>query len=100
MSCNKNVIPSAADVILSPFVAALLRVNSTRDLLFAMLIIAVPSMASAQMPGAPVLQNSWASPGIVVALDFASGMGSLYGGAVGWAPSSGRFQLSAGAGSH
>ena len=52
------------------------------------------------MPGAPVLQNSWASPGMVVALDIAGGNGTLYGGAIGWAPSSGRFQLSAGAGSH
>jgi hypothetical protein len=73
--------------------------SDARGLLFA-LIVALPSLASAQMPGAPVLQNSWASPGIVAAIDFASGMGSLYGGAVGWAPSSGRFQLSAGAGSH
>ena len=58
------------------------------------------SSASAQMPGAPVLQNSWASPGIVVALDIAGGDGTLYGGALGWAPASGRFQLSAGAGMH
>jgi hypothetical protein len=56
------------------------------------------SVASAQMPGAPVLQNAWAAPGIVVALDIAGGSGTLYGGAVGWAPSSGRFQLSGGAG--
>src|SRR3954462_606517 len=90
MSCNKNVLPGAANVILS----------AASDLLFVLFAISLPSAASAQMPGAPVLQNSWASPGIVVALDFASGMGSLYGGAVGWAPSSGRFQLSAGAGSH
>ena len=56
--------------------------------------------ASAQMPGAPVLQNAWASPGMVVAANFAGGSGSLYGGAVGWAPASGRFQVSGGAGSH
>jgi hypothetical protein len=66
----------------------------------AVALSALLSSASAQMPGAPVLQNSWASPGIVVAADFASGSGSLWGGAVGWAPSSGRFQLSGGAGSH
>src|SRR4051812_35585256 len=63
-------------------------------------LAALPAGARAQMPGAPVLQNSWASPGMVVALDIAGGGGTLYGGAVGWAPSSGRFQLSAGAGSH
>ena len=65
-----------------------------------MAIVAIGSAASAQMPGAPVLQNSWATPGMVAAVDFASGSGSLYGGAIGWAPSSGRFQFSAGAGAH
>lgn len=54
--------------------------------------------AGAQMPGAPVLQNAWAAPGMVVALDVAGGSGTMYGGALGWAPSSGRFQLSGGAG--
>ena len=74
---------------------------SYRKTKVALLIGALGSTtAGAQMPGAPVLQNSWASPGIVVAADFASGSGSLWGGAVGWAPSSGRFQLSAGAGAH
>jgi hypothetical protein len=61
-------------------------------------LIGLASAAAAQMPGAPVLQNSWATPGIVVAGDFASGGGTMYGGAVGWAPSSGRFQFSAGFG--
>jgi hypothetical protein len=63
-------------------------------------LVASASSLSAQMPGAPVLQNSWASPGIVVAANFASGNGSLWGGAAGWAPASGRFQLSGGAGAH
>lgn len=56
----------------------------------------------AQLPGTPVLQNAWASPGIVVALDIGGGSGtsrgSTYAGAAAWAPSSGRFQLSGGAG--
>jgi hypothetical protein len=55
----------------------------------------------AQLPGTPVLQNAWASPGIVVALDIGGGSvgsGPAYAGAVAWAPSSGRFQLSGGAG--
>ena len=59
---------------------------------------AVVCPVGAQMPGAPVLQNAWASPGIVIAGNFASGSGSLYGAAVGWSPGSGRFQLSGGAG--
>jgi hypothetical protein len=61
-------------------------------------LVALGSVASAQMPGAPVLQNAWAAPGMVVALDVAGGSGTMYGGAVGWAPSNGRFQLSAGGG--
>src|ERR1051325_11829407 len=49
-------------------------------------VTVLSSPAAAQMPGAPVLQNAWRSPGLVVAADFAGGSGSLYGGAVGWAP--------------
>lgn len=57
------------------------------------------SSAQSQMPGAPVLQNSWAAPGIVVAGNIAGGSGStVYAGAVGWAPSNGRFHVSGGAG--
>jgi hypothetical protein len=55
--------------------------------------------AGAQMPGAPVLQNAWAAPGLVIAADIAGGSGSsVYAGALGWAPASGRFQLSGGGG--
>jgi hypothetical protein len=61
---------------------------------------AVP-FAQAQLPGAPVLQNAWATPGMVVALDIAggsAGSGSTYAGAIGWTPGNGRFQFSGGAG--
>lgn len=54
--------------------------------------------AGAQMPGAPVLQNAFVAPGFTGALDFGSGDGSVYALAGGWAPSSARFQLSAGVG--
>jgi hypothetical protein len=55
--------------------------------------------AAAQLPNAPVLQNAWAAPGIVVAANLAGGShGSVYAGAAAWAPSSARFQVSAGAG--
>jgi hypothetical protein len=55
--------------------------------------------ADAQMPGMPVLQNAWASPGLVGALDIGGGSdGTTYAGAIGWTPGSGRFQLSAGIG--
>lgn len=57
---------------------------------------------NAQLPGTPVLQNAWATPGIVVALDFGGGSGAssgaTYAGALAWAPGAGRFQLSGGAG--
>src|SRR3954462_11617157 len=65
----------------------------------AALMVALSSTLTAQMPGAPVLQNAWASPGMVVAVDIAGGSRTLYGGAVGWAPSAGRFQFSGGVGS-
>ena len=61
--------------------------------------LSVASRAGAQMPGTPVLQNAWAASGIVVALDIGGGSGgSTAAGAAAWAPSSGRFQLSAGGG--
>jgi len=50
------------------------------------------------MPGAPVLQNAWASPGIVGAVNFAGGDGSTYAAAAAWSPASARFQLSGGIG--
>ena len=56
--------------------------------------------ASAQLPGAPVLQNAWATPGVVAAINFGSGSdGEVYALTGSWAPTSGRFQLSGGAGS-
>jgi hypothetical protein len=52
-----------------------------------------------QIPGAPVLQNAWATPGIVGAIDASGGSGaSVYAAAASWAPGSGHFQLSGGGG--
>jgi hypothetical protein len=65
----------------------------------ALMSIGLAGMTGAQMPGAPVLQNAWAAPGIVVAANIAGGSGSsVYAGAAAWTPASGRFQLSGGAG--
>lgn len=62
-------------------------------------VAAVASSADAQLPGAPVLQNVWATPGLVAAANFGGGSGeSVVAGAVGWSPGSGRFQVSGGAG--
>jgi len=52
------------------------------------------------MPGAPVLQNAWVTPGIVGAVNFGGGPdGQIYAAALSWAPASSRFQLSGGLGS-
>ena len=56
------------------------------------------SAVGAQMPGAPVLQNAWAAPGLVGALNYGGGDGSVYAGAVSWASATARFQLSGGLG--
>lgn len=53
----------------------------------------------AQLPGAPVLQNAFVAPGVVLALDGGGGDGAVYAAAMSWAPGNARFQLSAGAGS-
>jgi hypothetical protein len=73
--------------------------------IFACVAVAVAMPAMAQLPGAPVLQNAWAAPGIVGALDLAGGgggggraSGGTYAVAAGWAPANARFQISAGGG--
>jgi hypothetical protein len=77
-----------------------MKYGKAKSRMWLVLVAAVPAAAaSAQMPGAPVLQNAWAAPGSVVAADFSGGGGaSVYAGALGWTPASGRYQLSAGAG--
>lgn len=61
--------------------------------------IAVAATAGAQMPGMPVLQNAWATPGFVAAANFGGGSdGSVYALAGGWTPGSARFQFSGGVG--
>jgi hypothetical protein len=59
----------------------------------------VGRVIAAQIPGTPTLQNVWATPGLVAAVDVAGGSdGATYAGAVSWAPHSARFQLSGGGG--
>jgi hypothetical protein len=58
------------------------------------------TVATAQMPGAPVLQNAWVTPGGVGAINFASGTdGTVIAAAASWSAASGRFGLSGGVGS-
>ena len=73
-----------------------LRVTAT----LAVPIALAGSPLHAQLPGLPVLQNAFSNPGITVAANYGSGEGTTTLGAAGaWAPSSGRFQFSAGVGS-
>lgn len=59
----------------------------------------MPGAASGQMPGVPTLQNAWANPGFTAGVNAGTGGGSqTVAAAVAWAPSSGRFLLSGGAG--
>lgn len=61
--------------------------------------LALSRVATAQMPGVPVLQNAWANPGITVAVNAATAkQSSVLAAAGAWAPSSGRFQVSGGVG--
>ncbi len=62
-------------------------------------VAAVAGSADAQIPGAPVLQNAWATPGVVGALNYAGSSGqNVFAAAAGWSPGSARFQLSGGLG--
>jgi hypothetical protein len=67
--------------------------------ILAVLAVVVAASAGAQMPGAPLLQNVWSTPGSVAALNVGGGGGwTVYAGAVSWAPGFGHVQLSGGAG--
>jgi len=55
--------------------------------------------AVAQMPGAPVLQNAWVTPGLVAAIDFGGvSDGGVYALAASWGSTTGRVGLSGGFG--
>ena len=61
--------------------------------------LAAASTADAQVPGLPVLQNAFSNPGLGLGANVGGGGGeSFLGLAAAWAPRSGRFQVSAGAG--
>ena len=69
-------------------------------LLAAAVPVTVPSVARAQLPGLPVLQNAFSNPGVTVAANYGSSEGDRTLAAAGaWAPRTGRFQFSAGIGS-
>lgn len=63
------------------------------------LVAVVARQVTAQMPATPVLQNAWANSGITVAADYGHVTGaSAFAGALAWAPTNARFQLSVGGG--
>jgi hypothetical protein len=65
----------------------------------AALVVAYAPSLDAQLPGLPVLQNAFVGPGLAAAVNGGGGSGSsAYAAAVGWAPGSGRFQVSLGVG--
>jgi hypothetical protein len=64
----------------------------------AILVIGLAVSADAQLPGLPVLQNAWATPGVMIAVDGGgSGSRGVIAAAGSWAPAS-RIQLSGGGG--
>jgi hypothetical protein len=78
--------------------------RSDRRVLWALRIIAlvaviIAATADAQIPGAPVLQNVWATPGSVGAANVAGGGGwTVYAAALSWTPGFGNVQISGGGG--
>lgn len=62
-------------------------------------VIVAMSEALAQMPGVPVLQNAFANPGLTIAVNYGSGDDlRAYAGALAWAPTNTRFQVTGGFG--
>lgn len=69
-------------------------------LLLASAIASASTPATAQMVGAPVLQNAFSNPGFTAAVNFGTSSDArTFGAAAAWAPASGRFQVSLGGGS-
>ena len=61
--------------------------------------VAGSQLAEAQVPGAPVLQNAFANPGLAFAANFGTGGGqSFFGAAAGWGLGGGRLLVSGAAG--
>ena len=66
---------------------------------FSCLAMFVARGLAAQLPGVPVLQNAFANPGLTVAINYGHAEETnAYAGAVAWAPTSTRFQITGGLG--
>jgi hypothetical protein len=67
--------------------------------ILAVVAVIVAASANAQLPGVPLLQNAWATPGVVGAINVAGGGGwTVYAAAASWTPGLGKLQLSGGTG--
>ena len=67
--------------------------------LVAALSTVVVTNLRAQLPGVPVLQNAFSNPGLTIGINYGKGDDSkAYAGAISWAPTSGRFQVTGGFG--
>lgn len=65
----------------------------------AVVAVLLAADADAQLPGAPILQNAWATPGLVGAFNAAGGGGtSVFAAALSWTPAVGHLQISGGTG--
>lgn len=81
-----------------PAAASMYSAQKTLAIAISVTLVAM-STALGQIPGAPVLQNAFANPGLAVAANFGGGGGqSLLALAAGWGLGSGRILVSAAAG--
>jgi hypothetical protein len=69
------------------------------SLLFGVATLAGARVVVAQIPGSPILQNVWATPGFVGAVNIGGGAdGTTYAAAASWTPGMGHFEISGGGG--
>lgn len=84
--------------MLAPY-AGMSLLRPLHRVLFVASVIAIPSSASGQMPGQPVIQNAFANPGLGVGVNYGDSDEALgYGAAVGFGTASGKLGLSGGLG--
>jgi hypothetical protein len=77
----------------------MLREISVSGGLFVFVLVCTAVRTEAQMPGVPVLQNAFANPGLTIAVNYGNSEDmQAYAGALSWAPSSTRFQVTGGFG--
>ncbi|MBA3557262.1 MAG: hypothetical protein H0W30_01560 [Gemmatimonadaceae bacterium] len=99
----KQRLPKAQFLMLMRWVAgrAGIRISVNAAALACLVLLTAPGRCLAQMPGQPVIQNAFSNPGITVGVNFGRATDqdvNGFAGAAAWAPSSGKFLFSGGAG--